>query len=132
MFGLRLPMPRRLAWRILEWAEARPAMRDRYAVGTGVWRPRPFMVNVLTHSSQRYRRNLRYYADYPELQLGGPTYHWVREGMLAGQQVLAQAEAITTPVLLQAGEEKIVDNRSIGRSVRPWPGRVIPVKITAR
>lgn len=25
---------------------------------------------------------------------------------------MAQAEAITTPVLLQAGEEKIVDNRS--------------------
>lgn len=50
-------------------------MRDRYAVGTGAWRPRPFTVNMLTHSDQRYRRNLRYYADYPELQLGGPTYH---------------------------------------------------------
>lgn len=68
---------------------------------------------MLTHSDQRYRRNLRYYADYPELQLGGPTYHWVREGILAGEQVLAQAGAITTPVLLmQAGEDKIVDNRS--------------------
>ncbi len=75
-------------------------MPDRYAVGTGAWRPRPFMVNMLTYSDRRYRRNLRYYADYPELQLGG-------------QQVMAPAEAITTPVLLQqGGEEKIVDNLS--------------------
>lgn len=35
MFGLRFSMPRWLAWLILEWVELRPAMRDRYAVGTG-------------------------------------------------------------------------------------------------
>lgn len=113
MFGIRLPMPGWLAWRILQWAERRPAMRERYAVGTGAWRPRPFTVNTLTHSHQRYQRSLRHYADFPQLRVGGPTYHWVREGLLAGNQVLANASAITTPVLLlQAGEEKIVDNRS--------------------
>ncbi|WP_230492786.1 lysophospholipase L2 [Martelella alba] len=112
MFGIRLPMPHWLAWRILEWAERRPDMRDYYAVGTGQWRPTPFMLNVLTHSPQRYRRSLRFYADEPGLRIGGPTYHWVREGILAGNDILAKAAAITTPLmLLQAGEEKIVDNR---------------------
>lgn len=113
MFGIRLPMPHWLAWKILDWAEKRPAVREYYAIGTGQWRPMPFMLNLLTHSWQRYRRSLRFYADEPEIRVGGPTYHWVREGLLAGSDILAKAGAITTPVLLmQAGEEKIVDNRT--------------------
>lgn len=113
MFGIQLPMPVWLADRILDWAESRPAIRDYYAVGTGQWRPLPYVVNVLTHSRERYRRSLRYYADYPELQVGGPTYHWVRESIRAGRQIIAQAGEITTPLLLlQAGEERVVDNRS--------------------
>jgi lysophospholipase len=73
----------------------------------------PYVVNALTHSRERYRRSLRYYADYPELQVGGPTYHWVRESIHAGQQIIAQAAKITTPILLlQAGEDRVVDNRS--------------------
>ncbi|MFW2575652.1 lysophospholipase L2 [Serratia nevei] len=113
MFGIQLPMPGWLADRILDWAETRPAIRDYYAVGTGQWRPLPYVVNVLTHSRERYRRSLRYYADYPELQVGGPTYHWVRESIRAGRQIIAQAGEITTPLLLlQAGEERVVDNRS--------------------
>ncbi|WP_255557158.1 lysophospholipase L2 [Sodalis sp. dw_96] len=113
MFGIRLPMPHWLAWKILEWAERHPAMRDYYAIGTGQWRPMPFVLNLLTHSWQRYRRSLRFYADDPELRVGGPTYHWVREGILAGNDILTKAPAITTPLLLlQADEEKVVDNRS--------------------
>ncbi len=119
MFGIRLPMPHWLAWKIVEWAEQRPAMRDYYAIGTGQWRPMPFMLNLLTHSWQRYRRNLRFYADDPELRVGGPTYHWVREGILAGNDILTKAAAITTPLLLlQASEEKVVDNRRHGAFCR--------------
>ncbi|VTR50159.1 lysophospholipase L2 [Serratia fonticola] len=79
----------------------------------GRWRPLPYVVNTLTHSRERYRRNLRYYADHPELRVGGPTYHWVKESIQAGQQIIAQAANITTPILLlQAGEDRVVDNRS--------------------
>ena len=81
MTGIKLPMPLWLAKRITDWAERYPTMRDNYALGTGHWRPLPFIVNELTHSRVRYRRFLRYYADYPELQVGGPTYHWVRESI---------------------------------------------------
>ncbi|MBZ4317645.1 lysophospholipase, partial [Mycobacterium tuberculosis] len=66
---------------ILDWAEGHQRIREEYAIGTGRWRALPFAVNVLTHSRQRYRRNLRFYADEPRLQVGGPTWHWVREGM---------------------------------------------------
>ncbi|MBN0727273.1 alpha/beta hydrolase, partial [Pseudomonas aeruginosa] len=84
---------------------------EEYAIGTGRWRALPFAVNVLTHSRQRYRRNLRFYADEPRLQVGGPTWHLVREGMLAGDEVLANVEKDTAPtLLLQAEEERVVDN----------------------
>ncbi|WP_038914782.1 lysophospholipase L2 [Dickeya zeae] len=113
MCGILLPMPRWLAWRILAWAERRPRIRDYYAIGTRPWRPLPFMTNELTHSRERYRRHVRFYADDPDLRIGGPTYHWVREALLVEEQLLQQAPAITTPLLLlQAQEEQVVDNRS--------------------
>lgn len=113
MFGIYLPMPDWMAHRILNWAEKRPSMREGYALGTGKWRVRPFSLNVLTHSRERYKRSLRFYADDPALRVGGPTYHWVREGIQAGQNILSKAAAITTPLLLlQAGDDKVVDNRS--------------------
>lgn len=111
MFGIKLPMPVWLAKKITGWAEQRPSVRDNYAIGTGHWRPLPFIVNALTHSRPRYRRFLRYYADYPELRVGGPTYHWVREGILAGERAIADAEKMTTPLLLlQAEEDRVVIN----------------------
>ena len=113
MFGIYLPMPAWMAHRILEWVEKRPAIRDSYALGTGRWRAHPFGMNQLTHSRERYRRNLRFYADDPAIRVGGPTWHWVREGIQAGQNILGKAATITTPLLLlQAGDDKVVDNRS--------------------
>ncbi|WP_411705319.1 lysophospholipase L2 [Edaphovirga cremea] len=113
MTGIFLPLPGWVARKILDWAENRPMRRDGYALGTGHWRPLPFLVNALTHSRERYRRSVRSYADYPELQVGGPSYHWVREGILAGERLLAQVKNITTPLLvLQAGEDRVVNNRS--------------------
>ncbi|WP_409308423.1 lysophospholipase L2 [Pectobacterium sp. B1J-3] len=113
MCGIHLPMPHWLAWRVLDWSERHPSIRDYYAIGTGQWRPLPYSVNVLTQSRERYQRSVRFYADYPELRVGGPTYHWVREAMIACQQLLIQAENITTPILLlQAQDDRVVDNRS--------------------
>ncbi|GAB2949306.1 lysophospholipase L2 [Hafnia psychrotolerans] len=113
MTGIYLRIPSWISRRILNWAENRPPRRDGYALGTGHWHPLPFLVNGLTHSRERYRRNMRFYADYPELQVGGPTYHWVRESIEAGMHILQQAENITTPLLLlQASEDRVVDNSS--------------------
>ena len=115
MFGIVLPLPDWMAHPILDWAEKLPALRERYALGTGRWRASPFGINRLTHSRERYRRNLRFYADDPALRVGGPTYHWVREGVQAGRSIISQVAKITTPTLvLQASEDDVVDNRSQG------------------
>ncbi|HAT7505582.1 lysophospholipase L2 [Citrobacter braakii] len=112
MFGIVMRFPDWMVRHILDWAEGHPRIREGYAMGTGRWRALPFGMNALTHSRQRYRRNLRFYADEPRLRVGGPTYHWVREGILAGEQVLAGAGDDATPTLLiQAEEERVVDNR---------------------
>jgi lysophospholipase len=112
MFGIVLHLPEWMVRHILDWAEGRPRVRENYAIGTGRWRALPFSLNVLTHSRERYRRNLRYYADEPGLRVGGPTYHWVREGILAGEQVIAHAQQTITPMLLiQAEDDRVVDNR---------------------
>lgn len=112
MFGIVIRLPEWMVRHILNWAEGYQPFRESYALGTGRWHALPFSINVLTHSRVRYRRNLRCYADDPQLRVGGPTNHWVREGILAGEKVLAGAAQDTTPMLLlQAEEERVVDNR---------------------
>lgn len=111
MFGILLPVPPWLAERILDWVDKRPALREGYAIGTGKWQSRPFSINQLTHSRERYRRNLRFYADDPGLRVGGPTWRWLRESVLAGKRILRLAKEISTPLLLfQAGAENVVNN----------------------
>lgn len=112
MYGIVIRFPDWMVRHLLDWAEGHQRIREGYAIGTGRWRALPFAINVLTHSRQRYRRNLRFYADEPRLRVGGPTWHWVREGIHAGEQVLAGVGDDDTPTLLiQAEEERVVDNR---------------------
>ncbi|WP_340622086.1 lysophospholipase L2 [Xenorhabdus siamensis] len=114
MFGINLPMPRWLANFLVNQAEPHPTRRNRYAISTGHWRPLPYFINLLTHSYARYQRYLRYYVDYPELRLGGPTYRWMRESMRTGDNLVENAGKIQTPlIILEASEDKVVSNREL-------------------
>ena len=116
MFGIIIRLPDWMVRQLLDWSEGHQRIRESYAMGTGRWHPLPFGLNVLTHSRGRYRRNLGFYADTPDLRVGGPTWHWVRESVLAGEQVLAGAAEEKTPTLLiQAEDERVVDNRAHDR-----------------
>lgn len=113
MFGIVLPMPEWMAEKILNWTETRSGLREGFALGTGRWHAPPFAMNTLTHSRVRYQRNLRFYADDPAIQVGGPTAHWVRESMAAGHQIVNDAASVTTPMMiLQAEEDQVVDNQA--------------------
>ncbi|MDX7999937.1 lysophospholipase L2 [Xenorhabdus sp. Reich] len=114
MFGINLPMPRWLANFLVNQAELHTKRRNAYTLSTGQWQPLPYFINLLTHSYARYQRYLRYYADYSELRLGGPTYHWMRESMLMGDRLIENADKIQTPlIVLQASEDKVVNNREL-------------------
>lgn len=116
MFGIITPLPAWVTRRVLNWVESQQRIREDYAIGAGPWRASSFAFNRLTHSRPRYCRNLRFCVDEPSLRVGGPSWHWVRESMLAGDQVLAEAAADVTPVLIvQAQKERVVDNRQHDR-----------------
>ncbi len=59
MFGIIIRLPDWMVRHILDWAEGHQRIREEYAIGTGRGGA-AFAVNVLTHSRQRYRRNLRF------------------------------------------------------------------------
>lgn len=116
MAGIIFPIPFWLAKRIINWAERSKEKREGYAAGTSHWRPLPFVLNRLTHSRIRYKRFVRFYADMPNIRIGGPTNHWLKESVAAGERMIEAAKTITTPVLLlQASEDKVVDNRAQNR-----------------
>lgn len=84
-----------------------------YALGQSPYQAKPFLDNPLTTSEIRYQWFRDLYQAFPELQIGGPSNHWVNQGIKGAKRCIAQAPACTIPTLLMQGEkDKIVDNKS--------------------
>lgn len=82
-----------------------------YGPGQGPYQDHGFADNELTHSTLRYQLFREQYERTPEVKLGGATAHWIQEGIRAGEQAIAEADKIRTPLLLlQAGLDSVVDN----------------------
>lgn len=79
-----------------------------YAPGTGDYQKEPFAVNRLTHSEARYHWFSQMYQDLPAIKVGGPTNHWVAEGVHAAEQVVQFAERVAIPILLLQGDQDII------------------------
>lgn len=80
-----------------------------YFVGMGDYQPDPFNKNQLTHSQQRYQLFRQQYQDDPEVQLGGPTFDWLYESLLACRAITRDALGIGCPVtLFQAQQDSVV------------------------
>ena len=84
-----------------------------YFLGQGDYSPREFSGNPLMHSAVRYQKFIELYQAQPDLQLGGVTFHWLREAIKVNQDIFADLAKLTTPVtVLQAGADTIVDNKA--------------------
>ncbi|MGL4916842.1 MAG: alpha/beta fold hydrolase [Aeromonas allosaccharophila] len=82
-----------------------------YGPGQGPYQDDGFADNGLTHSHSRYQAFRQLYEQYPQIKLGGATAHWIYQGIIGADAAIAGAGAIKTPLLvLQAGDDKIVDN----------------------
>lgn len=95
--------------RVVEQLQRQPS----YAPGQVPYYPKPFSNNPLSQSQARYQWFRELYEHKPELKLGGPSARWVWQGIAAAKRCIAEANHITTPVLLlQASHDTIIDNQA--------------------
>ncbi len=85
-----------------------------YIIGGGPFKPKSFSDdNILTSDRENYSRNQRLMAEYPQIQLGSPTNAWVKQALVAIEEVMAGAESLRPPLLiLQAEADRVVDNQA--------------------
>ena len=82
-----------------------------YGPGQGPYEDHGFADNELTHSTARYQAFRQIYEQHPQVRLGGATAHWIHQAITGSDAAVADAGAIKTPLLLlQAGEDSVVDN----------------------
>jgi lysophospholipase len=75
-----------------------------------------FSDNVLMHSEVRFQRFQALYQQQPELKLGGVTFNWLNQALVANKNLFNDLTKITQPTLMmQASEEHIVDNAAQNR-----------------
>jgi lysophospholipase len=83
-----------------------------YFLGQGQYKSRPFENNDLMQSSIRYELFNELYQQNESLQLGGVTFHWLQQAIMARQVIFEQLNKIKTPVtIMQAGEDSVVENQ---------------------
>ncbi len=129
MFGIRFVCRHLWHGRSSHWAEAHPRFRDGYAIGTGRWRvavcyqrtnPRRVSDIDVTYASMLMTQRIR---------VGGPTYHWAARKVFSWRTGVKAVSDDATPTLLQAEEERVVDNRMHDSAfVNPAPPRAILVE----
>ena len=114
MYGIKLPISRRfIRWLAERIDSCRIKSEPNYILGGKDYEATPFAKNHLTHSKKRYRSLLQLYQEYPQIQLGAPTNHWLIEAIDAAEEALLAAQTPPAPLLiLQAGRDTIVDNRA--------------------
>ena len=99
-----------LAFRAVRTAVNR-GMGYNYIPGTGPFDVNTYQFpgNIYTHSEVRFDHARNVFMDYPEIQLGGATYNWVYESMVAGWSFYRIGSEMRTPALLiQAELDQVV------------------------
>ncbi|HKY22258.1 MAG TPA: alpha/beta hydrolase [Vicinamibacterales bacterium] len=84
----------------------------------------PFEVNMLTHDRARFERNQAVLRTHPALQLGEPTFTWVRYAFEIRRELRrpGAAEAIQIPVsIIAAEDDDFVDNGDLQHFARRLP-----------
>ncbi|WP_299489687.1 alpha/beta fold hydrolase [uncultured Shewanella sp.] len=118
MYGIKLPISRRFIRWLAEKLDNRCMRREpNYILGGKDYEATPFSKNHLSHSQERYHSLLKLYQQHPQIQLGAPTNHWLVEAIDAAEEAVLVAQNPPAPLLiLQAGRDTIVDNRSQNRA----------------
>jgi lysophospholipase len=86
-----------------------------FVPGQGPYQQRPFIGNDLSQCPERYQWFRTLYQQYPEYQLGGISWRWLKEALIACQQMQQGPTPRLPCLLLQAGADRVVDNQAQSR-----------------
>ncbi|CUH76218.1 alpha/beta fold hydrolase [Tropicibacter naphthalenivorans] len=124
MWGIRLAQPVRPAAWALSRLSKTVGLSHLYAPGT---KPvayvvsEPFEGNTLTTDADMFDYMRRQVVAIPELQLGGPSLHWLHEA-LSETRELARCKSPDVPCICFTGtNERIVDVDRIRDRMARWP-----------
>ncbi|SMX43758.1 Phospholipase YtpA [Maliponia aquimaris] len=125
MWGIRISDPvRPAAWAISRMSKT-VGLGHLFAPGTGVdsyVASSSFPDNLLTTDPEQWEYMRRQVLAIPELQLGGPSLHWLHEA-LAESRRLARRPSPSLPCICYCGtNERIVDVDRIRSRMDSWPG----------
>ena len=125
MWGIRIASPVRPAAWALSWSSKRMGLGHLLAPGTG---PDSYVIsgafddNTLTTDPEMWDYMRRQILARPELQLGGPSMHWLHEA-LAECRWLARHGSPAVPAMTFLGSnERIVDTDRIHDRMARWAG----------
>lgn len=82
-----------------------------YFIGQKDYQTANFNDNPLTNSIPRFQHFMALYQQYPEIQLGGVTIHWLAQAISTTKAIFSQLNKLKSPILvIQSGGDSIVDN----------------------
>lgn len=81
----------------------------------------PFEDNTLTNDKDQFEWSKHQLTEHSDLELGGPSMHWIREAMIETAR-LRRSEMPSTPCLCAYGtQERIVSINGIEKVMDKWP-----------
>lgn len=84
-----------------------------YFMGQTDFKETKFTENELSQSAVRYQNFLNVYQENKSIQLGGVTIHWLEESIKANNDIFADLDKLSAPILLmQSGNDTIVSNQA--------------------
>ena len=93
---------------IIKWT----GLCNKFIPGGGAFNPNfPFEQNRITNDENRYKFMYKSYEIWPTSQIGSVTLNWVKEAIIAIEEIRNNSNRVDAPtLLLQATNDTIVDN----------------------
>lgn len=122
-FGLPEPVLKGVVWLLATL----PFTHNSYTPHGGDYKKIDFKENIHSHDQFRYERYHQYYAEHPELALGGPTFSFVHQTLRKQQELYNSSWDFTTPVLcICAGDDRVVSTPHCLRFMRKHDHDIVP------
>ncbi|MCJ7874632.1 alpha/beta hydrolase [Phaeobacter sp. J2-8] len=130
MWGIRISTPVRPAAWAVGWTSKILGLSHHYAPSTGAdsyVATAPFEDNLLTTDRDMFDFMRDQVVTHPELQLGGPSLHWLHEALRECRQLAAMPSPDLPCLTFIGSNERIVSVPDIQTRMSNWPGGKLEV-----